>query len=208
MRSRRKFVAGDEVLVASHNDGKIREIADLLAPYSVKPVSFSEHPFPEPEETGLTFRENSEIKAVSAAKATGIVALADDSGLEVDALAGEPGVYSARWAGRDKDFRTAMHRVEQSLSERGAVRAKQRQANFVCDLCVAWPDGGIDHFEGRVYGTLIWPPRGDKGFGYDPMFLPRGHSLTFGEMEDTAKHRISHRAQAFRLFLKAYEPCG
>lgn len=203
MESKRKFAAGDSVVVASHNTGKTQEITDLLAPFSVKPVSSSEHPFPEPEETGITFRENAEIKAISAAKATGLVALADDSGLEVDALDGEPGVFSARWAGPDKDFQMAMLRVERSLSEIKALDPQHRQANFVCDLCLAWPDGELSHFEGRVHGTLIWPPRGGKGFGYDPIFLPHGYSQTFGEMDVSTKHSISHRAQAFRLFIDA-----
>lgn len=203
MGSGRKFTAGDVVIVASHNMGKVREIANLLAPHSVKSVSSRDYPFPEPEETGLTFRENSEIKALSAAAATGITALADDSGLEIDALGGDPGVFSARWAGPEKDFDKAMHRVEELLVEKKALEADARRANFICDLCLAEPDGDVIHFEGRVFGTLIWPPRGNKGFGYDPIFVPDGHSQTFGEMDDTLKHQISHRAQAFQLFVHA-----
>lgn len=203
MESGRKIAAGDVVVVASHNMGKVREIADLLAPYSVKSVSSSDYPFPEPEETGLTFQENSEIKALSATEATGKIALADDSGLEIDALGGEPGVYSARWAGPEKNFKKAMHRVEELLVEKNALDPDMRRANFICDLCLAGPEGDVRHFEGRVFGTLIWPPRGNKGFGYDPIFIPEGHSLTFGEMDETLKHQISHRAQAFRLFIEA-----
>ena len=165
----------------------------------------------EPEETGTTFRANARIKADAAAKASGAAAFADDSGLAVDALDGAPGVYSARWAGPDRNFHRAMETVEQKLRERGATTPDRRKAHFVSALCVAWPDGHVEEFEGRVGGTLIWPPRGDKGFGYDPIFLPDGHARTFGEMPSEEKHGLpprgkglSHRARAF---LKLAEAC-
>ena len=165
----------------------------------------------EPEETGTTFRDNARIKAAAAAKASGLPAFADDSGLAVDALDGAPGVLSARWAGPDKNFRAAMATIEEKLRERGATSPDRRTAHFVSALCVAWPDGHVEGFEERVNGTLVWPPRGDQGFGYDPMFLPDGHARTFGEMSSEEKHGLpprgkglSHRARAF---LKLAEAC-
>jgi XTP/dITP diphosphohydrolase len=183
---------GGRLVVASHNPGKVREIGDLLRPVGFKAVSAAELGLAEPEETGATFRANAELKARAAALAARLPALADDSGLVVPALGGAPGIYSARWAGPGKDFSAAMARVEAELGG-GA----DRRAHFICALALAWPDGHVESFEGRVDGTLVWPPRGTRGFGYDPMFLPEGGSLTFGEMEPEAKHRISHRARAF-----------
>jgi len=174
-------------------------------------VSAGELGLAEPEETGTGFADNARIKAIAAATAAGLPAFADDSGLAVDALNGEPGIYSARWAGEAKDFAHAMQRVEDELRGRGAVTPDQRKAHFVSALCVAWPDHHREEFEGRVHGVLVWPPRGDKGFGYDPMFLPDGYELTFGEMTSEAKHGLppngfglSHRARAF---LKLAEAC-
>jgi XTP/dITP diphosphohydrolase len=193
----RKF-SGGQLVIASHNSGKVREIADLLAPYGADAVSAGQLGLPEPDETGTSFVENARLKAQAAATATGLPALADDSGLAVEALGGQPGIFSARWAGPTRDFRVAMRRVERSLAGR-----PDRRAHFVCALVLAWPDGHDESFEGFVHGTLVWPARGEKGFGYDPMFLPNGHALTFGEMEAHAKHEISHRAAAFRLLVEA-----
>jgi XTP/dITP diphosphohydrolase len=183
---------GGRLVVASHNPGKVREIVDLLRPFGFKAVSAGELGLPEPEETGTTFLENAELKARAAALAARLPALADDSGLVVPALGGGPGIYSARWAGPEKDFRVAMERVQRELGDRA-----DRRAYFICALAMAWPDGHVESFEGRVDGTLVWPPRGSRGFGYDPMFLPEGGTVTFGEMEPDAKHQISHRARAF-----------
>jgi XTP/dITP diphosphohydrolase len=183
---------GGRLVVASHNPGKVREIGDLLRPFGFKAVSAGDLGLPEPEETGTTFPENAELKARAAALAARLPALADDSGLVVPALGGAPGVYSARWAGPEKDFRVAMERVQRELGD-----SPDRRACFICALAMAWPDGHVESFEGRVDGTLVWPPRGSRGFGYDPMFLPEGGTLTFGEMEPDAKHQISHRARAF-----------
>jgi XTP/dITP diphosphohydrolase len=201
----------DRLVIATHNPGKLVEMRDLLAAYGVGAVSAGELGLPEPEETGTSFRANARIKAEVAAKASGKVSFADDSGLAVDALGGEPGIYSARWAGPDKDFRFAMNEVQTRLMKAGAKTPEQRRAQFVSALCVAWPDGHLEEFEARVDGTLVWPPRGDKGFGYDPMFLPDGQSLTFGEMSSDDKHGLpprgkglSHRARAF---LKLAEAC-
>jgi XTP/dITP diphosphohydrolase len=198
-------------VIATHNPGKLRELRELLAPYRIDAISAGDMSLNEPEETGTTFRDNARIKADAAAKASGAAAFADDSGLAVDALDGAPGVYSARWAGPDRDFHRAMETVEQKLRERGATTPDRRKAHFVSALCVAWPDGHVEEFEGRVGGTLIWPPRGDKGFGYDPIFLPDGHARTFGEMPSEEKHGLpprgkglSHRARAF---LKLAEAC-
>ena len=191
-------------MVASHNPGKVREIRDLVAPYGLSVTSAAELGLAEPEETGETFTENARLKAVAAALAAGLPALADDSGLEVEALGGAPGIYSARWAGPGKDFTVAMHRVADELRPRDGWRALPGpRANFIAVLCLAWPDGETAIFEGKVDGHLVWPPRGNKGFGYDPMFVPEGHTLTFGEMEPDAKHALSHRARAFRLFAAA-----
>ena len=184
---------------------------ELLAPYGIEAMSAGEMGLREPEETGTSFRENAGIKAMAAAKASGLPAFADDSGLVVDALDGAPGIHSARWAGPDKNFRRAMEAVEEKLRERGATTPERRRAYFVSALCLAWPDGHVEEFEGRVDGAIVWPPRGDKGFGYDPIFLPDGHTRTFGEMPSDEKHGLppngkglSHRARAF---LKLAEAC-
>jgi XTP/dITP diphosphohydrolase len=199
----RKLNRGDRLVVASHNEGKVREIRELLAPYGVETVSAGELNLPEPEETGKTFIANAELKARAAAQASGLPALSDDSGLEVAALGGAPGIYSARWAGNAKDFSFAMMRVQNALEQEGAMTPGARRANFTCALSLAWPDGECDTFEGKVFGTLVWPPKGERGFGYDPMFLPQGGNETFGQMEPDAKHAISHRAEAFKLFIAA-----
>ena len=193
----RKF-SGSRLLVASHNAGKLREIEDLLAPYGIEVQSAASLGLPEPEETGLTYEANAILKAESAAQAAGLPALSDDSGISVRALNGEPGIYSARWAGPDRDFGMAMRAVW----DRVAVQ-DDRRARFVSVLALAWPDGHVDCFEGHVDGTLVWPPRGDKGFGYDPMFVPDGYEITFGEMDPAHKHEISHRAVAFRKLVEA-----
>lgn len=187
----RRF-AQDQLVIASHNPGKVTEIRDLLRPYSVSVRSSEELGLPEPEETGTSFVANAELKARDAAARAGLPALADDSGLAVTALGGEPGIYSARWAGPSKDFAAAMAAVQEKLGN-----AADRSARFVCALALAWPDGHCETFEGVVDGVLVWPPRGERGFGYDPMFLPQDRSETFGEMEPEAKHAISHRADAF-----------
>jgi len=199
------------LVIATHNPGKLIEMRDLLAPYGVKAVSAAELQIPEPEETGTSFRANARLKAEAAARATGVPALADDSGLVVEALDGAPGIHSARWAGAMRDFAIARQKVEDALRARGALTPEQRRGHFVSVLCVAWPDGHVEEFEGRVDGTLVWPPRGDMGFGYDPMFMPDGHDRTFGEMSGEEKHGLppfgnglSHRARAF---LKLAEAC-
>jgi len=181
------------LVIASHNAGKVREIGELLAPYGVIVVSAGELGLAEPEETGATFVANAELKARAAAAAAGLPALADDSGLAVDALGGEPGIYSARWGGPAKDFGLAMAKVNERLGS-----AADRRARFVCALALAWPDGACATFEGVVEGDIVWPPRGSQGFGYDPIFQALGHGVTFGEMDPAAKHAISHRADAFR----------
>ena len=198
-------------MIATHNPGKLTEMRDLLAPYGIDAVSASELGLAEPDETGTSFAENAHIKAVAAALATNLPAFADDSGLAVDALGGEPGIYSARWAGESKDFGIAMEKVEEQLRVRHAMTAPQRKAHFVSALCVAWPDRHLEEFEARVDGTLVWPPRGTAGFGYDPMFLPDGYDRTFGEMTAEEKHgwkpgqadALSHRARAFQKFARA-----
>jgi XTP/dITP diphosphohydrolase len=199
------------LVIATHNPGKLAEMRDLLAPYGIDAISAGQMKLKEPNETGMTFRDNARIKAEAAAKATGLAAFADDSGLAVDALDGAPGIHSARWAGPDKDFRCPMETIEAKLHDRGASAPERRKAHFVSALCVAWPDGHLEEFEARVDGTLVWPPRGDQGFGYDPMFLPDGHHRTFGEMGSEEKHGLpprgkglSHRARAF---LKLAEAC-
>jgi XTP/dITP diphosphohydrolase len=199
------------LVIATHNPGKLTEMRDLLAPYGIAAESAGELGLPEPDETGKTFAANARIKAMAAAKATGKPAFADDSGLVVDALGGEPGIYSARWAGPDKDFRGAMNRIQTLLIERGAKEPAQRRAHFIAALCLAWPDGHVEDFEGRVDGVAVWPPRGDAGFGYDPLFLPDGFDRTFGEMTAEEKHGLppkgqglSHRARAF---VKLAEAC-
>jgi XTP/dITP diphosphohydrolase len=202
-------VAG-RLVIATHNPGKLKEMRELLAPYGIAAVSAGEVGLAEPAETGASFAENARIKALAAAKAAGLPAFADDSGLAVDALGGAPGIHSARWAGDTKDFGRAMQRVEDELRARGATTPQQRSAHFVSALCVAWPDGHVEQFEAHVDGTLVFPPRGSAGFGYDPMFLPDGHTRTFGEMTAEEKHGLpphgpglSHRARAFLLMAKA-----
>ena len=192
------------VVIATHNPGKLREMRDLLAPYAIDAQSAGELGLPEPQETGSSFAENARIKALAAAQATGRAAFADDSGLVVDALGGKPGIHSARWAGPEKDFRAAMNTIQTLLIERGAKTAPARRAHFIAALCLAWPDGHTEEFEGRIDGVVVWPPRGDKGFGYDPLFLPDGYERTFGEMSAEEKHGLppngkglSHRARAF-----------
>ena len=191
------------LVVASHNPGKVAEIRDLLAPHGIETVSAAEVDLPEPEETGDTFVDNALLKARAGAAGAKMVALADDSGLQVSALGGDPGIFSARWAGPDRDFNLAMARVEQEISQKGAAEAKNRAACFIATLALCWPDGHTESFEGRVCGHLVWPPRGDRGFGYDPMFEPDGYDITFGEMDPAEKHRISHRAVAFDMLLAA-----
>jgi XTP/dITP diphosphohydrolase len=193
----RRIAAGTRLVVASHNPGKVAEIEALLAPYGIETVGAAALGLPEPDETGTTFEANAELKARAAATASGIVSLADDSGLVVPALGGAPGVYSARWAGPGRDFRPAMERVQRELAER------DRRAHFVAVLALAWPDGHVEAYRGEAHGRLVWPPRGDKGFGYDPIFVPDGGNLTFGELEPALKHRISHRARAFEKLAAA-----
>ena len=195
-----RLAAGDRLVVASHNPGKLREIIELIAPFGIKPVGASELGLPEPEETGSSFADNATLKAEAAAKGAGLPALADDSGLCVPALDGAPGIYSARWAGPSKDFRIAMRRVEEEL---GGSESHDMRAFFVCALALAAPQATTQIFEGRVYGSLSFPPRGDKGFGYDPIFVPEGYRLTFGEMPPADKHAMSHRARAFAKFVAA-----
>ena len=188
----------DRLIVASHNTGKVVEITALLMPFGLQVVSASALGLDEPEETGASFVENAELKARAASVASDLPALADDSGLAVAALDGAPGIYSARWAGPSKDFAVAMQRVENDIA--GQIN---RDAQFICALSLCWPDGHCETFEGRVDGTLVWPPRGNHGFGYDPIFLPANGSQTFGEMDPDAKHAISHRADAFRQLIAA-----
>lgn len=194
----------DKLVIATHNPGKLAEMRELLAPYGIAAVSAGELGLSEPDETGNDFRSNAAIKAIAAAQATQLPSFADDSGVVVDALDGAPGIYSARWAGPSKDFAAAMAQIERLLQERGATTPDKRKAHFVSALCVAWPDDHLEEVEARVDGTLVWPPRGNAGFGYDPMFLPDGHNRTFGEMESIEKHGLpplglglSHRARAF-----------
>ena len=193
-----------QLVIATHNPGKLAEMSELLAPHGIAATSAGELGLGEPEETGTTFVANARIKAVAAAKAAQLPAFADDSGLVVDAFDGAPGILSARWAGPNKDFKAAMTRIERLLRERGATKPEQRKAHFVSALCVAWPDNHLEEVEARADGTLVWPPRGTAGFGYDPAFLPDGHTRTFGEMTSIEKHGLpplglglSHRARAF-----------
>jgi XTP/dITP diphosphohydrolase len=185
------------LVVATHNEGKVNELKALLEPYGFDLISAEDLDLPEPEETGTTFFFNAELKARSAADLSGLPAISDDSGICVEALGGEPGVFTADWAetGNGRDWMLAMSRVQERLEALGP--GASRAAYFACVLCVAWPDGHVEHFEGRADGTLVWPPRGDKGFGYDPMFVPQGYTETFAEMDPEEKHRISHRAAAF-----------
>lgn len=196
------------LVLASHNAGKAREIRQLLEGCPVEIRSAADLGLPEPEETGATFEANAVLKARAAVAETGLPALADDSGFCVDALDGAPGVYSARWAGPDRDFALAMRNIEEKLQEAGAVGSGQRRAAFVAVLALAWPDGHVETFEGRVEGTCVWPPRGEGGFGYDPMFMPDGGDRTFGEMTPDEKHGrgdgngLSHRARAFSALVR------
>ncbi|ANH02585.1 RdgB/HAM1 family non-canonical purine NTP pyrophosphatase [Shinella sp. HZN7] len=201
------------IVVASHNAGKIREIEDLIGPFGFSARSAAELNFEEPDETGTTFEENAAIKALASAKAAGLPALSDDSGLVIDALDGAPGVYTANWAEKEdgtRDFAMAMEKVEKALAEKGATEAKDRTARFVSVLCLAWPDGHTELFRGEVEGHVVWPPRGTEGFGYDPVFRPDGYETTFGEMSAEEKHgwkpgdavALSHRARAFKRFVE------
>ena len=189
-----------QLIIASHNDGKVREINDLVSPLGVEAVSAKKLGLDDPEETGTTYAENAILKAKAAALASGLPALADDSGLSVTALSGAPGIFSARWAGEPRDFDAAMAKVKAALDESGT---EDFSARFVCALCLAWPDGHTQTYEGEIAGTLVFPPRGDKGFGYDPIFVAHDYDLTFAEMDPEEKHAISHRADAFRKLMKA-----
>jgi XTP/dITP diphosphohydrolase len=198
------------LVIATHNSGKLAEMRELLAPFRIEAISAGEMELDEPEETGTTFGENARIKARAAAFAAGSPAFADDSGLVVEALGGAPGIHSARWAGPDRDFGRAMNEIENKLRAARATTPENRKAHFVSALCLAWPDGHVEEFEGRVDGVLVWPPRGDRGFGYDPIFLPDGYTRTFGEMTSEEKHGLpprglglSHRARAFRKLAEA-----
>jgi XTP/dITP diphosphohydrolase len=199
------------LIVASHNAGKIREIRDLIGPLGFSARSAADLDFVEPDETGTTFEENAIIKALASAHASGLPALSDDSGVVVDALNGDPGVYTANWAETadgTRDFAMAMHKVETALQDAGATTPEARSARFVSVLCLAWPDGHVELFRGEIEGTIVWPPRGSQGFGYDPIFQPEGHTRTFGEMSADEKHgwkpgdqqALSHRARAFKVF--------
>ena len=195
---------GPKLVIATHNEGKLREIRELLAPFGIECVGAAELDLPEPEEIGVTFVDNAELKARAAADLSGLPALADDSGLSVDALHGLPGIFAARWAEDDegnRDFGRAMERVWREVEAAGPDAG--HDAHFVCVLSLAWPDGAIDSFEGRCDGTLVWPPRGDRGFGYDPIFVKTGMDRTFGEIDQAEKHRISHRADAFAKLVAA-----
>jgi XTP/dITP diphosphohydrolase len=192
---------GTKLVIASHNEGKVKELAELFAPFGIECVSAASLGLPEPEETGESFADNAKLKAMAAAQGSGLPALADDSGLEVTALGGAPGIHSARWGGSDKDFGLAMARVNQALA-----KGSDGHANFTCALAIASSDGLVAVFEGKVFGTVVWPPRGTRGFGYDPIFVPDGYDVTFGEMDPDLKNRLSHRMRAFeRLMAAAYE---
>jgi XTP/dITP diphosphohydrolase len=199
--------SGDRLVIATHNPGKLREIAALMEPLGIACVGAEELGLPEPEEIGVTFADNADLKARSAADLSGLPALADDSGLCVDALHGRPGIFSARWAEDEegnRDWLRAMQRVWDEIGAAGPEAG--HDAHFACALAIAWPnDGQAETFEGRVDGTLVWPPRGERGFGYDPMFVPAGHQQSFGELDPALKHGISHRADAFRKLLAALE---
>lgn len=197
-----RLLAG-RLVIASHNQGKVREIDDLLRPYGIDVVSAGDLGLDEPEETGTTFEANALLKARAASTAAKLPALADDSGLVVADLDGQPGLHSARWAGPARDFMMAMTRVDRELRAKSLTEPEHRPAYFISVLCLAWPDGTHRCFEGRVYGHLTWPPRGDKGFGYDPMFLPEDRDQTFGEMDPAEKHALSHRARAFEKLVAA-----
>jgi XTP/dITP diphosphohydrolase len=206
----RKLARGDVLVVASHNPGKAKEIRELVAPFGLIVRGAGELGVPEPEETGSTFEENARIKSVAAAKVSGLPALADDSGVVVDALGGDPGIHSARWAGPTRDFGIAMRKVEEALQIAGATTPEKRKGRFIAVLSLAWPNGESEEWRGEVEGVMTWPPRGNQGFGYDPMFLPNGHTRTFGEMSAEEKHGwrpgqgdpLSHRARAFAKFAR------
>lgn len=191
---------GSKLVIASHNKGKVRELGGLFAPYGIECVSAGRLGLAEPEETGTTFEANALLKAHAAAAGSGLMALSDDSGLEIEALGGEPGIFSARWAGPMKDFSHAMERVHDALEARGDASTR---ANFTCALALADPDGEEAIFTGRVFGSIHWPPRGTKGFGYDPIFVPDGHQETFGEMDPSLKNALSHRMRAFKQLIEA-----
>lgn len=203
MPENKRKISEPKILLASHNAGKLREFADLFAPYGIEVVGAGSLDLPEPAETGDTFEANADLKALAAARAANLPALADDSGLAVDALDGAPGIYSARWAGPDKDFRAAMQRIEDELQAAGN---SDRGAAFVCVLSMAWPDGHVERVRGECRGKLIWPPKGDGGFGYDPMFMAVGATRTFGEMAAEEKRAFSHRAAAFDLLRERLLP--
>ena len=200
-----------KVVIATHNPGKLKEMRELLSPYGIETISAGDLGLDEPVESGTSFTENAKIKATAAADAARLPALADDSGLAVEALDGEPGIYSARWAGEKKDFAFAMKTVEEKLQIKKAATPEKRRGVFVAALCLAWPDGETVIFEGRVDGRIVWPPRGDQGFGYDPIFLPDGFNRTFGEMSAEEKHGLPPRGQGLshraRAFLKLAESC-
>lgn len=198
-----RLFEGKKLIVASHNQGKVREIRDLLEEYGVEPISAGELGLPEPIEDGETFIANAEIKSLAAATASGEIALSDDSGFALDVLNGDPGIYSARWAGPEKDFSVAMQAVKDKLDEKGLYEEGKVKACFICALSLAWPDGHTETFEGRVDGDFTWPPRGENGFGYDPVFLPAGKDKTFAEMQPEDKLAINHRADAFRQLIDA-----
>jgi len=198
----RRLASGSRLVIATHNPGKLVEIGDLLTPFGIEVVSAGSLGLPEPEETGDTFIANAALKALAAATASGLPALSDDSGLCVEALDGAPGIYSARWAGPAKDFAVAIAKINHLIGPN-----PNRRGQFVAALALAWPDGTVATFEGRLDGHLVWPPRGERGFGYDPIFQPDGEHLTCGEMEPAAKHAISHRARAFHQLVAAcFEP--
>ncbi len=197
--SSKKLESG-RLIAATHNNGKVRELTDLFAPAGFDVVSAAELGLPVPEETETTFAGNAVLKARAAAMAEGVQALSDDSGLDVSALDGAPGVYTADWAGEPRDFMRAMERVETELRATGS---EDRSAKFVCALAVVWPDGGSAVFQGEVRGSLVWPPRGERGFGFDPVFVPEGETETFGEMDPAKKHAMSHRADAFAKLKRA-----
>ena len=195
----KKKIDNEKIIIASHNEGKVSEIKDLLKNYNLNIISSSELGIDEPEENGSSFEENALIKSSTTSKLSKTVSISDDSGLCVNSLNGDPGIYSARWAGPDKDFLYAANEINKSLIEK---ESKDLSAYFICVLAVSWPDGDYKTFKGRVDGTLTFPPRGNNGFGYDPIFIPKGHESTFGEMEPKYKHSISHRNKAFELFSK------
>lgn len=209
-----RFLTEREIIVASHNEGKVKEINHLVQPFGLIARPAKDFGLDEPAEDGATFEENAYIKAFAAASTTGLPALSDDSGLCVDALGGAPGIYTADWAekpdGSGRDFKMAMQKLEDALVQAGAANESQRRGRFVAVLCLCWPDGHGEYFRGEVEGTIVWPPRGNKGFGYDPVFQPEDHDITFGEMEANEKHGpqngpdepgLSHRARAFAKFV-------